>query len=380
MPVGCPPCLWSRSTRSRSWSGSATRDPGSDPVAGPGSLRQPGPRAAVARNRLARASSNHRRRRHPNQLRRAGRGARSAALRPRPLGLLAELARAGPPLRRQSPGPGPGPAWLRRLADAVVGDHDRGLRRLASRLLRRAGVESCAVVGNSMGGFVAAEAVGREQGRFDRMVLVSAAGVSHAEMRKEPAEALGRVAAATAPMGLKLAGAGVAAAAACARLAFQQVVHRSLRMRRELLWEQFVHGAARPGFLPALTSLVGYDLLRPPGGRRAPDADRLGARRPDRARRRRGGLRQAPAQLAHGDLRGHGPRAAARAAGALQPRARRSSSAVTAPSDADETVAAYLAITPVVNGGLGRLDRRRRGRRSRRRSARPRACGPRRRR
>ena len=34
-----------------------------------------------------------------------------------------------------------------------------------------------------------------------------------------------------------------------------------MRLRRELLWEQFAHGAAKPGFLPAFTTLVGYDIL-----------------------------------------------------------------------------------------------------------------------
>jgi pimeloyl-ACP methyl ester carboxylesterase len=122
------------------------------------------------------------------------------------------------------------------------------------------GIDTCALVGNSMGGFIAAEGVAREQERFDRLVLVSAAGVSHAQMRSEPAERLGRVAAAAAPMSIKWQERALLRPG-LRRLAFQQVVHWPLRLRRELLWEQFVHGAAKPGFLPALTNLVGYDLL-----------------------------------------------------------------------------------------------------------------------
>ncbi len=121
-------------------------------------------------------------------------------------------------------------------------------------------VNRCTVVGNSMGGFVAAEAVSREQELFERMVLVSAAGVSHAEMRKGPAAVIGRMAAATAPIGLKLQQRALLRPG-LRRVAFQQVVQHPLSLRRELLWEQFVHGAAKPGFLPALTTLVGYDLL-----------------------------------------------------------------------------------------------------------------------
>ncbi|MGI9020112.1 MAG: alpha/beta fold hydrolase [Solirubrobacterales bacterium] len=132
--------------------------------------------------------------------------------------------------------------------------------RLLHDFCESAGIERCAVIGSSMGGFIAAEAVSSEQERFERLVLVSAAGVSHAEWRKEPAEALGRVAAAAAPMALAWQKRALRRPG-LRRLAFRQLVHWPLRIRRELLWEQFAHGAAKPGFLPALRSLVGYDLL-----------------------------------------------------------------------------------------------------------------------
>ena len=60
-------------------------------------------------------------------------------LRPRPLRLVAELAREHPPLRPRAPGSGPRPARVRPLADAGMGDLDRGLRAPAARLLRGAG-------------------------------------------------------------------------------------------------------------------------------------------------------------------------------------------------------------------------------------------------
>jgi pimeloyl-ACP methyl ester carboxylesterase len=122
------------------------------------------------------------------------------------------------------------------------------------------GVERCAVIGNSMGGFVAAEAISRQGGLFDRVVLVSAAGVSSAQVRKEPAAAFGRVAAAAAPMGMAWQERALRRPA-MRRIAFQQIVRWPLRLHRELLWEQFAHGAAKPGFLPAFTSLVGWSLL-----------------------------------------------------------------------------------------------------------------------
>jgi pimeloyl-ACP methyl ester carboxylesterase len=122
------------------------------------------------------------------------------------------------------------------------------------------GIGDCVVVGNSMGGFVAAEAAIDSPGRFERLVLVSAAGISHARMRSEPAEMAGRFAVATSPLVLRLQERGLMRP----RLrywAFRMIFHRPQDLRRELLWEFFTHGAGRSGFLPALTTLVGYDIL-----------------------------------------------------------------------------------------------------------------------
>jgi pimeloyl-ACP methyl ester carboxylesterase len=122
------------------------------------------------------------------------------------------------------------------------------------------GVERCNLVGHSMGGFVAAEAVSRDQELFDRLVLVSAAGVSSTEVREAPAAIVGRMMAATAPIGLRWQERALRRPG-LRQLAFRQVVRQPLRLRREVLWEQFAHGAAKPGFLPALTGLIGYDIL-----------------------------------------------------------------------------------------------------------------------
>lgn len=121
------------------------------------------------------------------------------------------------------------------------------------------GVADCVVVGNSMGGFVAAEAAARNPGRFEKLVLVSAAGISHARMRKAPVEAFARVAAAAAPIGLRWQ----ERALLRPRLrdaTFQQLVRWPMALRKELLWEQFHHGAGKPGLLPAVQGLVGYDF------------------------------------------------------------------------------------------------------------------------
>ena len=132
--------------------------------------------------------------------------------------------------------------------------------RLLHDFCEALGVRDCAVVGNSMGGFISAEAASAEPGRFEKLVLVSAAGVSHVRMRRQPAETAARMATAAAPLLLKLQERGMS------RPRIRQAIFKGLfqhpeALRRELLLEQFQNGAGRPGFLPALQGLVGYDIL-----------------------------------------------------------------------------------------------------------------------
>jgi pimeloyl-ACP methyl ester carboxylesterase len=121
-------------------------------------------------------------------------------------------------------------------------------------------VRDCAVVGNSMGGFISAEAASTEPGRFEKLVLVSAAGVSHARLHRQPAETLARMATAAAPLLLRLQERGMRRPRV--RWAtFKGLFQHPEELRRELLQEQFENGAGRPGFLPAVQGLVGYDIL-----------------------------------------------------------------------------------------------------------------------
>jgi pimeloyl-ACP methyl ester carboxylesterase len=121
-------------------------------------------------------------------------------------------------------------------------------------------IETCTVVGNSMGGFVAAEAVTRRPDRFEKLALVSAAGISHARMKRQPAEVAARMSIATAPLALRYE------ERALRRPRIRQIVFGGLfyaphRLRPELLWEFFHHGTGKPGFVPAVHGLIGYDIL-----------------------------------------------------------------------------------------------------------------------
>jgi pimeloyl-ACP methyl ester carboxylesterase len=121
-------------------------------------------------------------------------------------------------------------------------------------------VGDCAVIGNSMGGFVAAEAAIHKPGWFEKLVLVSAAGVSSSRLRREPTEMAGRFAVATSPLLLTLQERGLLRPR-IRDWAFRPIFHRPNELRRELLWEFFHNGAGKPGFLPALVGLAGYDIL-----------------------------------------------------------------------------------------------------------------------
>jgi pimeloyl-ACP methyl ester carboxylesterase len=121
------------------------------------------------------------------------------------------------------------------------------------------GVRDCAVIGSSMGGFVSAEAAVREPDRFEKLVLVSSAGASHARMRREPIEAAGKLLAAGAPLTLKVQERSILRPR-LRELAFRMIVDQPNALRAELLWE-FFGGGGKDGFLPALSACIGYDIL-----------------------------------------------------------------------------------------------------------------------
>ncbi|HET7120125.1 MAG TPA: alpha/beta fold hydrolase [Solirubrobacterales bacterium] len=115
-----------------------------------------------------------------------------------------------------------------------------------------------ALVGNSMGGFVATEAVIQRPQRFERLVLVSAAGLSFAEIKGRRTKALARSIEAAAPF---LGGDRkfVLARPAARQFAFGGVMRSPAKLRPELLAEQARPGLSAPGFADAMVSIAGYD-------------------------------------------------------------------------------------------------------------------------
>lgn len=135
--------------------------------------------------------------------------------------------------------------------------------RLIGELCDFAGVERAVLVGNSLGGFVTAQAIAGAttagETRFEKLVLVSAAGISHAELRPEPTVLAARLAVGLAPLSL----AYQEQAMRRPRLrdsAFRTVFSQPSALRPELLYEQYSNGAGKPGFLPAVAAVAGHEI------------------------------------------------------------------------------------------------------------------------
>jgi pimeloyl-ACP methyl ester carboxylesterase len=137
-----------------------------------------------------------------------------------------------------------------------------GYGRFVSVLLDELGVGSAAVVGNSMGGFIGIELAIRFPERVERLVLVSAAGLSIEYLRNERALAV------LGALGNRLAAySGWVASRSDAlarrpvarRAIFGIVAHRPDRLPGPLVAEQ-VRGSGKPGFIPALDALTDYPI------------------------------------------------------------------------------------------------------------------------
>jgi pimeloyl-ACP methyl ester carboxylesterase len=121
-------------------------------------------------------------------------------------------------------------------------------------------VRDCAVVGSSMGGFISAEAAIEQPQRFEKLVLVSAAGVSSVRLRRQPTEVAARMMAAAAPLVFNAQTRAFRRPRARVR-AFRGLFHSPGELRPELIWELFTGGERAQSFAAALAGLAGYDFL-----------------------------------------------------------------------------------------------------------------------
>ena len=115
------------------------------------------------------------------------------------------------------------------------------------------------MVGNSMGGFIAAEVAIQFPERIDQLVLVSAAGITSADIVHGPIVLAGRVmsvlVAHTAAQRRRFAGRPVTRHAALALVA-----RHPSRLKADFAYEAFFKGAGKPGFDDALRASLDYDF------------------------------------------------------------------------------------------------------------------------
>jgi pimeloyl-ACP methyl ester carboxylesterase len=147
-------------------------------------------------------------------------------------------------------GSSPLPSW-----EISIPAYGRFLRDFCERI----GIGRCSLIGNSMGGFIATEVAITEPERVDDLVLVSAAGITWAGARREPAAMIARVGRAAAPVAAKLHMSWIKRPA-LRKGFFQGVFYDPNGVRREMLWENVVPALKSPGYYDAMTTLWGYDI------------------------------------------------------------------------------------------------------------------------
>jgi pimeloyl-ACP methyl ester carboxylesterase len=134
----------------------------------------------------------------------------------------------------------------------------QGYARVIDELCRTLDLEAPVVMGNSMGGFIGAELALAFPTRVQRLVLVSAAGLSVDSMKKEPVLTAGRMLSATATR----AGAATSDLIRRPRLRrlFLQLVVRYPERLSLPLASELVRGGGSPGLVGGLDAVLGYKI------------------------------------------------------------------------------------------------------------------------
>jgi pimeloyl-ACP methyl ester carboxylesterase len=132
--------------------------------------------------------------------------------------------------------------------------------RLVHDFCEKLGIEAATIVGNSMGGSIATEAVTSGPARFERLVLVSAAGIINTWNPEERAVA---TAWAWKTFGPHFAHRGrwIVTHAHAREIVFGPFVRYPGRLRADLLFEQIHNGLQRAeGFGDALHAVIRHDI------------------------------------------------------------------------------------------------------------------------
>jgi pimeloyl-ACP methyl ester carboxylesterase len=137
-----------------------------------------------------------------------------------------------------------------------------GYGRWLDALYDALGIDVAAVVGNSMGGFISAELAIAYPARVERLVLVSAAGLTVEHQRHDRTLTVlrtldRRLAAYAGWLGTRSD--TLARRPRARRMIFGLVAHRPDLLAGPLVAEQ-IRGSGKPGFVPALDALTSYPI------------------------------------------------------------------------------------------------------------------------
>jgi pimeloyl-ACP methyl ester carboxylesterase len=126
-------------------------------------------------------------------------------------------------------------------------------------LCRRLDLAPAVLIGNSMGGFVAAEVAIRAPEVVERLMLLSSAGVSQIDVARRPAMAAGKVAAflTTANLAQKR---WIARRPVSRHWVMSLICRHPSGIKPDAMFEALMKGADKPGFEHALRATLEYDF------------------------------------------------------------------------------------------------------------------------
>lgn len=133
-----------------------------------------------------------------------------------------------------------------------------GYARFLERLCDALSIDAAAVVGNSMGGHIASELAIASPQRVERLMLVSAAGISAEQVQRDAVMTGGRVVAALMTRAAAR-NSWLARRPGTRRVALSFVVRHADRLSAPLAHE-LMQGAGKPGFLPALEAVLTHRI------------------------------------------------------------------------------------------------------------------------
>jgi pimeloyl-ACP methyl ester carboxylesterase len=134
-----------------------------------------------------------------------------------------------------------------------------GYGRTVSALCDQLALGPAVFVGNSMGGFVSSEIAIQQPERVERLVLVSAAGISSASARRRKTLTTARIVESLATY-TAARHRWLAARPVTRHIAVALVARHPALLRPDLVYESMMKGSGSPGYFDALRACLEYDF------------------------------------------------------------------------------------------------------------------------